>query len=80
MRLPCGKLRYPTARAALKAVRKVRGRHGPPQRVYRCADCTSASGGVAVWHLTSDLRADSDHHKPMRGKPRRTKERRYADD
>jgi hypothetical protein len=80
VKLPCGKHRYHTAGAAVRAVQGVRGRHGPAQRVYRCAACTSANYGVAVWHLTSDLRADSDHHKPKRWQPRRTKERRYVDD
>lgn len=68
-RRPCGKYGYRTAGAAYRAVRSVRGRHGPKQRAYRCAECTSAADGVAVWHLTSDLRADSDHHKPRRWRP-----------
>lgn len=73
---PCGKLRYPSRRAAKDAARRMRGQGvaGPHLNPYRCGD---------FWHLGNLPRAvvtgdvpRADIHRPTPDAPRRSKETR----
>lgn len=60
-RFPCGKIRYPTAAAAWRALRRQRQKHRNRQSVHRCHDCDG-------WYLTTAR--DQEPGKPRPRRPR----------